>query len=349
MVNVTIGLGRHTMPVPYGMKKFMKEVITVILGITQGNFEVHLGKQVKGGMEDGIKYLELLPGNSGILVKVQPSGRGGRHICTLKFPDMYKNRLSEFAEMLREKCGQEEVTPEDEIEELQFEGEVNNQDVAAPVDVATERKVEGIDLSKQEYLEESVVLAHDMLILILSEIYEKKGMEWIEKKILFRIIKSLKLSFPDNKLIGRLLRMGYLEKNPDNPLNSSRLSSSAKFLLEEVRIEKMTRGMELVAYDEEELKVLKNFKEIRLLAEQHVLLQENLNSGLHNFEILLAEKERLRDRIEKFNNLARAKMEAIVLRIAEEEGKISKTKQEITPRMQEATRRYEILTSEFSE
>lgn len=343
MVNVEIDLGRHTMRTPHGMKKLFEETIKTDLEISQGNFKVHLGKQIRGGTEKGIKFIKLLPEGSGMIVKAQPAGKDGRHICTLKFPDMYKSQLSEFAEKLREKCGQEEISAEEETEELQEVAE--NPEDAAPAEAD-----QGVtpELSKQQYyLPESEVLSSDMVTLILSEIHEKRGFEWVDKRMLFRIIKSLKLSFPENVLIGRLLKMGYLEKNPDNPLSSSRLSFSAKFLLEEARIDKMTQGMELVSYDEEELKILNSFKELRRLADEHAVLQESLAHDTRQLDSLTVKKEQFRERIERFNNLARIKMEEMETQITQTEEKIKQTKEKITPRMVGATRKYEILVSDL--
>jgi|GEM_PF-4066070 len=47
MINIEIDLGRHTMKVPHGIKKLFLDMLES-LGITQGNFKIHLGENIRG-------------------------------------------------------------------------------------------------------------------------------------------------------------------------------------------------------------------------------------------------------------------------------------------------------------
>jgi hypothetical protein len=337
MINVEITMGVHTMKIPYGTKKFFIGVIESF-GITQGHFKVHLGENIKGINERGIKLIRPLPEYCAIEVAAQPSVKEGRHKCLVYFPDMYKKDLAKFADILLKKVGQEDVIEEEIVE-------TGQEDVSQQVPVVVSTDIaETILAKKKEHEMEQLLKTPEMQASIIAEIFEKKGTGWIERRELFKIVNDLKLEYAANKLIGRLFSFGYIERDTENPNKRSKLTPSACFLIKHVIPLPLEEAKSDIVID---LKVMSMFEALSEAAAMYAKLTEEHFASVNEIENLKQRAMELAKRIEKITSICMEQKQAIDLKIANKTREVADIQKKITPRLIEASRRYEILCSEL--
>lgn len=337
MINVEITMGCHTMKVPYGTKNLFIGMIKS-LGITQGNFKVHLGENIRGINEKGVKLIRILPEYCAIEVAAQPSGKEGRHKCIVYFPDMYKKDLAKFADILLKNVGQEEFIEEEIIE-------TGQEDVSEQVPVVVNADIAKTILAKKkEHEMEQLLKTPEMQASIIAEIFEKKGTGWIERRELFKIVNDLKLEYAANKLIGRLFSFGYIERDTKNPDKRSKLTPSACFLIKHV----MPLPAEEVKSDIViDLKAMSMFEALSEAAAMYAQLTEEHVASVNEIENLKQRAMELAKRIEKITLICTEQKQIIDLKIADKVNEACEIQKKITPRLVEASRRFEIICSEL--
>lgn len=333
MVNVEIILGKHTINVPYGMRKLFMDMIAS-LNITQGNFKVHLNARIRGIRKNGIKFVKLMSEYNAMSITAQSSGKDGRHICILYFPDMYKDQLVKFGDNLKEKVGQEDLADDEIIED----DKQSLQDVTEEVVVPVQIDVESAEDKQLRILAENLILNTEMLTLITGDIFEKKGTGWIKKSELFSLLRALELKYPIHRLIGKLFNLGYLEKDPEQPEKRSRLTSAACLLVSSPAVIK-----------EDDAKILDMFESLKVAAADYVPLLNEQATVTMELTKLIGNSIWLEEKLEKITKI-------ILQRAKENEDKLLAKKHElkainekITPRMIEANRRLEIMFSDLPE
>ena len=340
MINIDLDMGIHTMRMPHGIKKLFLDMIQS-LDITQGNFKIHLGKNIRGVSQKGIKFIKVLPQYCAIWVKAQPSGKEGRHECTVYFPDIYKNDLGKFGELLQSKVGQEDWADEEVIPEEEIATTMD--DVKATIiDV---EHVENAIIRQQQYQAEALILSAEMLSLIVGDIFEKKGTGWIFKSALFKILNNLKLQYATNKLIGRLFHLGYLERDPENLEKRSRLTQSACLLIN-APIPLDTGHKIVIGSSEDDLKVYNAVDFLRRSNAIYKKLLINQSKAFDELEKLKCADEKLQKRISRLAELMEVKMQENLVMINEKSLEIEKISQGITPRLIEASKRFEIIMAD---
>lgn len=338
MINIAIDLGRHTMRVPHGIKKMFMDMITS-LEITQGNFKIHLGENIRGINKKGMKFIKILPEFSAILVKAQPSGKDGRHVCTVYFPDMYKDELLRFSEILQNKVGQEDFA----VEEI-IESDKNS----SPVETSALPEVESAEkilIKQQQYQAENSILTPEMQALILGDILDKKGTGWIEKGDLFKLLDALKLGCATNRLIGKLLRQGYLEDDAKNSGKRSRLTQAACLLIS-TPVAAPFSNIDSVA-KEEDIKILTMLESLREASGAYDMFSADCTRAQAELERVSARSVQLQARLQKITTLIERKLEEVKGKILQKNLEIETIALKITPRMIEANRRLEIMFSDL--
>lgn len=337
MINVDIDLGRHTMQIPSGMRKLFLETIKS-LGVENGDFKVHLGRNIKGGTQKGIRFIKLLPESNAVVLKAQPNTRDGRHICALYLPDKYKNQLSEFAEILQKKVGKEDLDQDELIAAVE---DLHKENPPANEQQLEVYQIENILLKQQQYEVKKAILTTEMLTLIVSEIFGKHGTGWIIKKEIFSLLNKLKLEYPANKLIGQLLRLGYLEKDPVDLDNRSRLSHSACLLIG-------VTSIELTSKEGESEKIFRALNMAKEANDACASILKDEIKARNDLEKLEARKVHLKERLEALKSVFGEK-------IKENEKKIVLKKEEIESivtvknlKIIESSQRLEDMCNEFS-
>lgn len=316
------------MKTPHGLHTLIVSTLES-LGIDQGNFKLHLGKQIKGGTKKGVKFISFLPMGSGMLLKAQPSGKDGRHVCQLYFPEMFKDQLTQLADKLSQEVGQEELTDdEDVVKESQQEAEVG-QEASSP-DV--------FEIAATVAYSEDDFLSNEMLTLILSEIIDKKGFAWIKKGQLFEIIRKLELSIPSNVLIGRLFSKGYLEKDPDFPDTRSRLTKAAGSLVTCFA----APAKEVSTIDEETMNLALQILQLKKDAKSLELYSDEMKRIREESDKLKQQDARLEERLHRIMDAIGRRRHALKLSREQNESEEESLKKKLEP-LEEANRKLQIL------
>ncbi|NTW27063.1 MAG: hypothetical protein HGA36_01940 [Candidatus Moranbacteria bacterium] len=338
MVNVEISLGKHTINVPYGMRKLFMDMIAS-LNITQGNFKVHLSARIRGIRKNGIKFVKLMSEYNAMSITAQSSGKDGRHICILYFPDMYKDQLTKFGDDLKERVGQEDLAADEIIED---EKQDATGEIAAPVQIG----IESAEAKQQRYLAENLFLNTDMLTLIAGDILEKKGTGWVTKGELFKLLRNLNLDFPSNKLIGKLLSLGYLEKDPEQPDKRSRLTPSACLL---VNGPSADTASSINIVENEDVKILSMFDSLKTAAADYSVISKQQEAAVFELKNLIANSIYLEEKLEKITKIIQQRMVENQDKLLAKKHELKAIGYKITPRMTEANRRLELMFSDLPE
>jgi|GEM_PF-5461207 len=252
---------------------------------------------------------------------------------------MYKGgQLAKFAKTLQQKVGQENFSEEeligDDAKEVAQE--------AAPQSVI-ELPVSTL-ARQQEFLAETELFTLEMQALIVSNIFDKKGTGWIVKKDLFKLSDSFDLNFPSNKLIGRLLRLGYLENDKDNPGKRSRLTQQACMLIG--KLEQLPTTASAVI-KEEDLEILIKLDALKEAAGLYTSLSKELCDVLNDKKRISDATAQLKEKLESITLLANKKIEENEGIIFEKNAQAEAVANSITPRMIEASRRLELMFSDL--
>ena len=310
------------------------------LSITQGNFKVHLGEMIRGINQKGVKFIKILPDYCAMLVKAQPSGKDGRHVCTVYFPDMFKDQLVGFADILQGKVGQEDLVEDEYVTDDQQD---KQEQVSETLPMVESSLIASTLKRQQEYQAEKDLLTADMQVLIIGNIFEKHATGWIEKKDLFKLLDSFKLAIASRKVIGRLLGFGYLEKDPANPEKRSKLTQSACLLINP----QIAPVVPVIAISQEDEKILKMIEDIKIASNEFCVLTQERVGILEDIEKLSRRKPLLEQRLAAFTKIITKKIAEIEENIKNKHLAEDEIVLKITPRMVEANRRMELLNNEL--
>lgn len=329
-ISVRIIKGVHTINIPHGMNKLLKEMLQKA-GFEQGEFKILLGERIKGkNHTKGIRLVRFDETRNSFILKVQPDSNDSRHVCTINLPELYRKEAANHFEKLQSIY---EVVTETEVEEN--ESAESNTKTSPPE--ATSQVIEEI---KPIPIAPARIMIPDkeMFACIITEILQFGGKGYLSSRRLFEIVRKLKLEIAEDKLVGMLLRHGYLEPNEDKGKKISRISASGYDLMEAYSGKHNYELMETyngkrppsesMSVSEEQQK----FNTIRILAEKHQALKNQTKPFIEEIAGIENKISEMKTQIEKTRIL------------------ISEIEKQITPEMEAAllaTQQIQILLSKF--
>ena len=198
-------------------------------------------------------------------------------------------------------------------------------------------------IRQKQYQTENFLLTPEMLTLIISDIYDKKGTGWMTKGSLFKIVNAMKLQHPNNRLIGKLFHLGYLERDPQNPDNRSKLTQAACLLIKGPAAEIITKQV----ISEEEVKVLSLFESLKTASVEYLSLQESQARIDNELSKLQENSLYLEKKLEKLTQIILKRAEENEIEIGKKKLALEEVSAKITPRLIEAHRRFEMLNSDL--
>ena len=241
-LTVDISIGNHTINIPDDMDELILNMLREV-GIHSGKFKVSLGERIRGSAAcSGLKGIKICGFNEttkSFVIKAQPDANDTRHRCTVYFPKMHVQHAPELYEKLVNRFGNEFSTKA-EVPKIETVAEVIVDEAPAP-EIAAEPALEVVETttdndSSAPTMSVSKYMDNDMTFLIIEEIAKRYSFDkWIKKPVLLKLLSSLDLEMPANKIAGYLLGREYLEKNPTNPEDQCKLNYLAFKKLTELK------------------------------------------------------------------------------------------------------------------
>ena len=208
---VELIIGKHTMPVPDGMKSVIEDTLdSVGLG---GQFKVQLGARIRGSLKAKKVYVcNMDQDTMGILMKIQPAGKDSRHECVMHVPADFRDNPEEFVNLLFKATGDLRYAERVVVVE-KTEGDPGDQ-------ASSERAVSltGKEKKKKRPSSASVFKDETMLKLVFDHLAPifKEGFA-VEAAKLIDEIRVLSPGCPEESVLRYLEKKGYLVKKRLSP------------------------------------------------------------------------------------------------------------------------------------
>ncbi len=324
MITLSIEMLVKAMSIPKGLEELVIETIEM-LGIKDGDFRLVGVKKVRGvNQNSGVRFIKPLPRTCSLELKVQIAGKDSNHACILVFPPMYKGeQLRKFADVLAGNKGRTDIKG-DNLPDDNNAGKPPAGD-GPYVQPENPGKIE----SQQDTRLRLKGLTPEWITLIVSDIFDKHATGYTSKDALFETIKGMELDYPPQNLVDKFIEDGYLEVNPGNPTESSRLTASACLLIGRVA----TRS-------KEEDEILRQIKELRGVKASYDEIMQGIKTATAELELLREQDKLLDEELSRITDLLNTNRE----NICQKQEEISLKQNQITPQMFEISQSLGVLS-----